>query len=185
MSKVLKGLKGMRVFPITKNDATTYTTGTAMVLPGAQTLSLENQTEDWQINADDTVYESGSDWTGMELSLTLAELTLEMRAHLEGGDWDETEKVYKFTSDNVAPQIGMSFMAQTSDGNYRMVKLLALRCTAVGMAFATKGEGDSASVVEITGMVSSRKLDNAVHLMKDSTSEADLAWLDTLAAPTP
>jgi len=186
MPKILKGLKNLKTFPITKNDGTGYTAGAAVPIPGIQSLSLDPDVTEWKINADDTVYESGSDWNGMKLQLQLAELPLELKKHFEGGIWDETKKEYTYSSDSVAPEIGASFAAQTSDGNYRMIKLYALRCTKVKVDYKTKGEGDKANPVQIEGVVTSRKKDNAVYREKDTTTAADLSWLDSLAdAGTP
>ncbi|KGE20628.1 major tail protein [Paenibacillus wynnii] len=180
MAKILKGFKNLKLFPITKNDATGYTAGVAVPVSGAQTCSMEPDSSDWSINADDSVYEAGTDLNGFNFTLTLAELPLEIRAHFEGGTYDTTSKVYSFHADNVAPEIGISFQALTSDGNYRMFKVYALRCSAIADAVNTKGTGDSATAIEIKGKVTQVKKNNLVKDMKDTTTAADLTWLETL-----
>ncbi|MFD3260839.1 major tail protein [Paenibacillus lentus] len=187
MAKILKGFKGLGIFPITKNDAQGYTVGEKVPVNGAQSLSMEPDTEEWSIPADDGVYESGSDLNGYGFKLTIAELPLEIRSHFEGGEYDKDTGVYSYYSDTVAPEIGISFQALTSDGNYRMYKVYALRCNAITDVVNTKGSGDSATAVEITGKITQRKTDNKVKDMKDSVTAADLAWLDELVstAPTP
>jgi phi13 family phage major tail protein len=180
--KVLKGFKNLRIFPITKNDASGYTTGTAVRVEGAQEFSSEPDAEAWTINADDGVYESGTDLNGFDFTLTLAELPLEVRSHFEGGTYDEETGVYTFKSDDIAPEIGISFQALTSDKQYRMFKIYALRCSVITDAVKTKGGGDSSTPIEITGKITQRQLDNVVKDIKDSVTNADLTWLEKLAA---
>lgn len=180
MAKILKGFKGLRLFPVTKNEADGYTVGQMVRVNGGQSLSMEPDSEEWSIQADDGVYESGTDLNGYNFKLTLAELPLEIRALFEGGEYDETTGTYSFYADTVAPEIGISFQALTSDKNYRMYKIFALRCSAITDAANTKGGGNSSTPIEITGKVTQRKTDNKVKDMKDSTTAADLTWLDTL-----
>lgn len=178
--KILKGLKNVRVFPITTNTETAYAHDAGQLLPGAMTLTLDPQTNEWKVNADDTIYDAGADYNGLNGSMQLAELSIELKAHLEGGTYDNVNKEYDFSSDDLAPEIGMSFSARTSDGQYRMVKLWALRVTRIRGEYRTKGEGDSASPVTIDFVVTSRKADNKVKREKDTTTDADLSWLQTL-----
>lgn len=184
--KILKGLKNLSIFPITKNDATEYTAGQAILVPSLQSLTMDPQMSEWKVFADDTVYESGSDWGGMNLSFQVAELPLELKKYFEGGEYDEQEKEYTYKDSAVAPEIGASFAAQTSDGQYRMVKLYSLRATRVRGDYRTKGEGgDSSTPITIDATVMSRNKDSVVKREKDSTG-GDLSWLDDLNdAPTP
>jgi phi13 family phage major tail protein len=179
--KILKGLRRLKLFPITANTSSAYTVGTAVVLDGAQSLALDPDVSEWKVYADDRIYDSGSDWNGMKLTLQIAELPLEMYPQFEGGTFDSTSKEYTYSADDVAPELGLSFAAATSDGKFRMVKLLALRTTKVKADFKSKGDGgDSASPVTIEAIVTTRALDNAAKIMKDTTTDADLTWLDTL-----
>lgn len=186
MAKILKGLSGLRIFPITANDVTTYTTGAAVQVPGLQSLGLDPDVTEWKVMADDGVYEAGADWNGMKISLQLAELPISLKPHFEGGDYDETSKEYTYHSDDSAPEIGFTFRAKTSDGNYRMIKLFVLKCSKVKEDYKTKGEsgGDSTPVV-IEGTVTQRKIDNAAKREKDTMTDADLTWLETLVDPEP
>lgn len=178
--KILKGLKRITIFPITTNTATEYAAGAGLLIPGAQQLTLDPQTTDWQVHADDEVYEAGSDWNGMNISFQVAELSLEMKKHLEGGDWDEATKEYTYKQTSIAPEIGMSFAALTSDGEYRMVKIFSLRVSRISGEYRTKGEsGDSSTPITITAQAMGRKLDGAVKREKDSVGQ-DLSWLNDL-----
>lgn len=178
--KILKGLKRMKVFPVLTNSETEYKTGPGISVPGSQQLSLEPNVSEWQIYADDELYEAGADWNGMNLSFQLAELPLELKTHFEGGTWNEQDKTYDYGSDSQAPEIGMSFAAATSDGEYRMVKLFRLKCTKVSGEYKSKGAGgDSSTPITIEGKVMARTIDAKAKREKDSVG-GDLTWLDTL-----
>lgn len=179
--KILKGLKRIKIFTITANTSEVYTPGTAISVPGAQSIGLDPEVSEWKVYADDTVYDAGSDWNGMKMTIQLAELPLELYPHFEGGEYDEATKEYSYGSDDTAPEIGMTFAAQTSDGQYLMTRLLSLRATKVKADFKTKGEGgDSSSPVTIEATVMTRKTDNKAKTHKYSTTSTDLSWLDTL-----
>lgn len=183
--KILKGLKGMKVFPILTNTETEYKTGPGISVPGSQQLSLEPNVSEWQIDADDEIYEAGADWNGMSLSFQLAELPLELKSHFEGGTWNEQTKTYDYKSNSQAPEIGMSFAAATSDGEYRMVKLFRLKCTKVSGEYKSKSaSGDNFTPITIEGKVMSRTIDSLAKREKDSV-DADLTWLDSLSETTP
>ncbi|MBB6677524.1 major tail protein [Cohnella lubricantis] len=178
--KILKGLKKIQIFPITANTATAYTASAGMLVPGAQSLTLDPDVSEWTVNADDEVYDAGADWNGMKLTFQVAELSLELKSHLEGGTWDETAKEYDYSSNTVAPEIGLSFAARTSDGEYRMVKLWVLKVTKIKGEYKTKGgSGDSSSPVSVEATVMSRTIDGKVKREKDSVG-GDLAWLNDL-----
>lgn len=182
MAKAAKGFSRLSIFPITKNDADGYTTGSKIAITGAQSFTASPEVTEWKINADDGIYDSGSDWNGMKFTLTLAECPLTIRQYFEGGTYDSETKVYTYKSDSQAPEIGMSFKVLQSDGTSLMVKLFSLKCSSFRMDYKTKGEsGDIASAV-IEGLIQNRKTDNAVKEEKETVTDADLTWLDTLVS---
>ena len=63
---------------MTKNDANGYTAGARIAITGAQSSALQEVTE-WKINADDGIFDSGSDWNGMQFTLNLAECPLTVK----------------------------------------------------------------------------------------------------------
>jgi len=180
MKKILKGASRLQLFPLTANDATNYTPGPAVSVPGLQSLGMEPDVSEWKVNADDQVYEAGADWNGMKLSIQVAELSLELKKLVEGGEYDESTKEYTYSSTSSAPEVGMSFAALTSDKQHRMIKVFAVKFTKVKIDYKTKGDGDSSSPVTIEGTVTQRAKDGAVKREKDTVTPADLAWLDTL-----
>lgn len=182
MAKAPKGFSRLGLFPVTKNDATGYTAGAKVAITGAQSFSATPEVSEWKINADDGIYASGSDWNGMKFTLTIAECPLELRKYFEGGTYNSTTKVYTYKSSDQAPEIGLSFRVLQADGTWLMVKIYSAKCTSFKIDYKTKGESGDISPVTIEGIVQNKAVDNAVKDEKEAALEADLTWLDTLAA---
>lgn len=182
MAKAAKGFTRLSIFPITKNDSEGYTTGAKIAITGAQSFTASPEVSEWKINADDGIFDSGSDWNGMKFTLNLAQCPLSLKQYFEGGAYDSETKVYTYKSDSQAPEIGMSFKVLQSDGTSLMVKLFSLKCSSFKMDYKTKGESGDIAPAVIEGLIQNRKTDNAVKEEKETVTDADLTWLDTLAA---
>lgn len=183
MAKAAKGFKIGGIFPVTANNASTYTVGAKIAVSGAQSLTMSPETSDWKINADDGIYDSGSDWNGIKATLTLAECPLSLREYFEGGDYDETSKVYTYKSTSQAPEIAMTFKALQSDKTSMMVQLFSMKATSYKMDYKTKGESSDISAVTIEFLIQNRIKDNAIKIEKEAATEADLVWMDTVQLP--
>jgi phi13 family phage major tail protein len=182
MAKALKGFKIRGIFPVTENDASGYTVGAKIPVTGAQSFSCAPEVTEWKIMADNGVYASGSDWGGMKATLTLAECPLSLRTYFEGGTYDSTTHVYSFDSDDQAPELALAFECLQIDGTRLMNKLFSLKATSFKMDYATKGESSDISPVTIELMVQNRVDNNRVFDAKETVTDDDLTWLDTMAA---
>jgi phi13 family phage major tail protein len=180
-AKAAKGFKIRGIFPVTKNDGTGYTVGAKIAITGAQSFTASPEVTEWKINADNGIYASGSDWNGIKATLTLAECPLTLRQYFEGGTYNGTTFVYSFASDDQAPEIGMSFEALQADNTRLMVKLFSMKATSFKMDFKTKGESGDISPVTIEFLIQNKVIDNLVKEEKETVTDADLTWLDTLA----
>ena len=177
--KYLKGFSGLRIFPITTNTEESYIVEKMIKVPAAQKLSKEEQSESEDILADDEVWDTDSDVTGEEVTITLAELSNELRAKLRGGTYDEPTKTYSFKKGDVAPELACSYRGLLADGTYRMWKQYRFKVSTVKMDLETKG--NSKTGVEITGKFLSRACDGKFYDIKDTEAgNADLTWLDTI-----
>lgn len=177
--KYLKGFSGLRIFPITTNTEESYIVGIMIKVPAAQKLSKEEQAESEDILADDGIWDTDSDVTGEEVTITLAELSNELRAKLRGGKYSEETKIYSFSKGDVAPELACSFRGLLADGTYRMWKYYRFKVSTVKMDLETKG--NSKTGVEITGKFLERACDGKFYDIKDTeTGNADLTWLDTI-----
>ena len=178
--KALKGFKIRGIFPVTKNDAEGYTCGTKISVTGAQSFTCSPEVTEWKIMADNGVYASGSDWGGIKATLVLAECPLELRPYFEGGTYDNTTKVYSFDSDDQAPELAMSFECLQIDDTRLMNKIYSMKATSFKMDYATKGESSDISPVTIELMIQNRIQDNRVFDAKETVTDTDLTWLDSM-----
>ena len=177
--KYLKGFSGLRIFPITSNTEEEYIVGEMVKVPSAQKLSKEEQAESEDILADDGIWDTDSDVTGEEVTITLAELSNELRAQLRGGTYDEETKTYSFKKGDVAPELACAYRGLLADGTYRMWKQYRFKVSKIKMDLETKG--NSKSGVEITGKFLDRACDGKFYDIKDTEAgNADLTWLDTI-----
>ena len=177
--KYLKGFSGLRIFPITTNTEESYIVGTMIKVPAAQSISKEEQSESEDILADDGIWDTDSDVTGEEVTITLAELSNELRAQLRGGTYDEETKIYSFKRGDVAPELACSYRGLLADGTYRMFKQYRFKVSTIKMDLETKG--NSKKSVEITGKFLDRACDGKFYDIKDTEEgNTDLTWLDTI-----
>ena len=92
--KYLKGFSRLKIFPITKNTLDEYAVGEGTLIPSAQKLSKEIDSSEENIYADDEVWDTDSDVTGENVTITLAELSNELRAQLRGGTYNKETKTF-------------------------------------------------------------------------------------------
>lgn len=180
MSKAaLKGLRAVRLFPITTNDLTTYATGTKKSLPGAQELTKDVSRGEYTIYADDETYDTGSNFQYEDLELTLAELTLELEAAISGGTYDDTTKTYTFHKDDSAPEYALGYAALKADVTFRQFMHYCAKMMSINVSHKTTGEGNDIQVYKIKFRCTPRKCDGKVRDVQDSATEA-YTWLDTV-----
>lgn len=174
--EALKGFRAARLWPVTKNDAETYSTGTMVPLPGAQQLTKDANRSEYTIPADDGTYDSGSDFQYEDLNFTVAELTPELEAQISGGTYDETTKVYTFKMNDTAPEFAFGYAALKLDGTYRMFKHYVVKLMNIKVEHVTKGESGDIQAYELTFRSTPRKADSKVRDIMDSETD-DYEWL--------
>lgn len=183
--KYLKGFSKLSVFPILENTETSYKVGERIPVVSAQKLSKEEQMEEEDIRADDEIWDTDSDVTGEDITITLAELSNELRAKLRGGTYNEETKVYSFKKGDVAPELACSYRGLLADGTYRMWKQYRFKVSKIKMDLETKGSGNKGGV-EISGKFLNRSCDGLFYDIKDTEAgNADLIWLDTIPTVAP
>ena len=76
----------------------------------------------------------------------------------------------------------MTFKAKRKDGNYRMFRYYRAKFKKVKQDLQTQDNGTQVATLTISGTFYKRALlsDAKVRVYKDSTSSADLTWLDTI-----
>lgn len=182
--KYLKGFSQFAIFPITENTLTKYIVGEKTSIPYAEKLSKDLDSEEEKMYADDEVYDIDKTVNGENFTLTLKELTNELRAALEGGKYDETSKEYDFSTTDNAPEFACTYKGLLSDGTYRMFRQYRAKVSKIKVDLETLGNGNKGSV-EIEGTFMARACDNKLFSIKDTTTNADLTWLDTIPTVSP
>lgn len=178
--KYLKGFSKFSIFPILENTETTYKVGTRVPVISAQKLSKEEQSTEDEILADDEIWDIDSDVTGETVTITLAELSNELRAKLKGGTYNEETKTYSFKKGDVAPELACSYRGLLADGTYRMWKQYRFKVSKIKMDLETKGNGNKGGV-EITGNFLNRSCDGLFYDIQDTEEgNAGLTWLDSI-----
>lgn len=178
-ARSIKGLKGLRLFPVTYNDSVIFKVGTKVLVPGAVSLSLEPITSEFTQYADDAIYAKGADISGYNFTLEIAEVTPEIQELFEGGTYDTETGVYTFKTSDVQPENALSFQCLQADGNYKMVKVYSAVAQALSFSAKTKSDSTELQTVTITGVISARLYDE---VLRDEKVGSDTTWLDTIAA---
>nr|DAL11246.1 MAG TPA_asm: tail tube protein [Caudoviricetes sp.] len=183
--KYLKGFSKFSIFPILENTETTYKVGTRVPVISAQKLSKEEQSTEDEILADDEIWDIDSVVTGETVTITLAELSNELRAKLKGGTYNSETKTYSFKKGDVAPELACSYRGLLADGTYRMWKQYRFKVSKIKMDLETKGNGNKGGV-EITGNFLNRSCDGLFYDIQDTEEGNEgLSWLDTIAEVKP
>lgn len=183
--KYLKGFSKFSIFPILENTETSYKVGTRVPVISAQKLSKEEQSTEDEILADDEIWDIDSDVTGETVTITLAELSNELRAKLKGGTYNSETKTYSFKKGDVAPELACSYRGLLADGTYRMWKQYRFKVSKIKMDLETKGNGNKGGV-EITGNFLNRSCDGLFYDIQDTEERnKGLSWLDTIAEVKP
>ena len=178
--KYLKGFSKLTLFPLVKNTLEEYIVDKRISVPSAQKLSKEIDSSEENIYADDEVWDIDKTVNGEKFTITLKELSNELRKYFEGGIYNEETKEYDFSTIDEAPEFACTYRGLLADGTYRMWRQYKCKATKVKMDLETKGSGNNGSV-EIEGMFMPRTCDNKLFSIKDTeTGNKDLTWLDTI-----
>jgi len=177
----LQGFSRLKLFPVIKNDTEGYTTGEGFDLPEAQEMTKETDSSETKIYADDKLYLNMKSWNGLKVTITVAEMDLELMAKLGFGEIDPETKVLKWNPQGKNLEYALSFRCATASGDYRMYKMFSFVVSEINESgIKTKGEGSEINAYQIVGTFTKRVIDDSPGEIKDTESAADLAWLDTI-----
>ncbi len=177
--KYLKGFANLGFLPVTADTAGAYTAGnTYTAVPGAISCASNNNKEDFEIKADDGIWDSGSEWDSSELTIVIAETELALYAALTGSTY--SNNVLEESTLDEAPLIALTFSALQADGGYRLFRYYCCRCTDAKVSHTTKGQNKDAQTYEFTFKVMPRKLDQNIRGVKDVAKGSSLSWLKSI-----
>lgn len=179
VKKALRGLSNLGIFPVLKNDETGYQVGERVPIYGVQEIASQQDVGEWEIYADDGIFDTGADWKGSTFTLTLAGLPNELRTYFEGGLYDEVTGEYTYCSVSEAPEIALSFSSISGANRLELTKVYSAKCLKVSFEHKTKGDGNSVVPVKIEGKFMQRRCDGAIFTKKDA-DKTDISWIETI-----
>ncbi|MGE5494615.1 MAG: major tail protein [Burkholderiales bacterium] len=178
--KALVGFRAARYWPITANDATTYTTGAMQAFVGARNLTKDDNESEYIIPGDDSVYDTGTDYNYQDMEFEVDELSLEMHAALKGYEYDEEENSYIRKADAKAIQFALGYAAPLAGGSsqFRMWKHYCCTVLKVKVDHRTRvpGQNKEANTYKLTIRNTMRAADGKIEHTKDGTID----WLNTI-----
>ena len=174
----LQGFSRVKMFPVTKNDATGYKVGEGFDVPEAQEMTRDMDTSETKINADDRIYLNMKSWNGINSTITFVEMSLEMIAKLGFGTYDEDTGTLKADPQGQNKEYAMTFQCLMTDGSYRRYKMFSFKINEIKeTGIKTKGDGSDINKYQMVGTFTGRVVDKSPYEVNDGT---DTAWLDTI-----
>ncbi len=175
---MLKGLRNFVYCKLEKDDetGTTYATDVKK-LKGARNVSITPQIAEGTLYGDDQLLEEESSIASLDVSIEVANLTLEEEADLTGNKLKDG--VLKENKDAVAPEIALGFMApksQMGGGGFRMVWLLKGTAKPLTEEMSTKEDNIEYKTPTIDYTFTPRLSDGEIKFKADTKAEG---------APTP
>ncbi len=182
-AKGIKGFSGLRIWPVTANTASTYAVGEKIDVPTAVSATTDRKSEDYELPADDGIYDSGSEFTSEDLEIIVQELPLDLEAKLDGASFDDETGVYSWGPETaVAPNYALGFRALKRDGTYRMIQYYYGKVTSIKIDYKTRTDNKDGSRHTIHMTMFPRLADGQHVRKKDTVTGSDLIWLNTVDA---
>lgn len=179
----LKGFSGAGVFPnITDTSAEYSAEGTKIVFVGATSGNITDNREDFSIMGDDTVYDSGSEWTSTDVEITVQEMALDAIAALAGCTLNEAKAAIEEGVFDIPAAVALVYRALRRDGGYRCYRYYNCKLKSVSVSHTTKGSSNDGQPYTLTFTCLPRLIDGAIRGTEDV---ADIAAADTWLSSIP
>ena len=191
--QALFGFDRLKFFPVTKNDTSGYkvdATG-AFEVPNAQSMTKDVDSSENKIYADDGLYLNLKEWNGINSTITVAELSLELMEKLGFGEYDAASKTLKANPQGENKEFALTFRILRVDNTYRLFKIFSFTVNEIKESeTSTKGSGGGINPYQIIGTFTGRKFDNRPFDVRDTEDSTDItaaiAWLNAIeSAGTP
>ncbi len=183
MDKVKFGISNVHIFPITAMNAGVPTYGSAIAVPGAVSLSLDQQGDINKFYADNIVYYQSASNNGYEGDLEVARIPDEV-----------LEKIFKYTKDangvfteDASVEFAAFAMTFEEKGDEKGTKFVLYNCTATRPSKSLSTIQDSKEPVTQTLNVSAAPLTggSVLAMTSDTTPQATMdAWHQTVYLAT-
>lgn len=164
MSQV--GLKNLYYAKVLTDTTQSTTYDTPVRLAGLISVDIAPSANTNTLYADDGPYEAAESLGAVEVTIEVADLTLEAQAALLGHTVDKG--VMQYTTNDTAPYVSLAFESQKANGATRYVKLFKGKFAEPETNHQTKGENIEFQTSTITGTFVARVSDGAWKTVADS-----------------
>lgn len=179
----LEGFADARYWPITANNATTYTTGVMAQFIGARNLTKTDTSGEYTIPGDNKVYATGKSYKYQDMEFECNELSNEMHAALKGYNYDEETNSYKRKRTDKPIEFAFGYSAPLYDGGCRMWKHYCCIVLEVKVDHVTADpDKPDIQTYKITIRNTYRAADDLIEWVQDGADTTWLATIDNLPA---
>lgn len=188
--KAIIGFKQSVLAPITTDTATAYATGEPIHIPYAAEMSKSEKSSDTDVYADDELYASVKNISGMTATVRYRELDLALAADIGGGEYDdETQELSAdYSEDNIPYMYG--YMEELIEGKkYRTVQVLSTELNSIDLMGSPKTKENGVTIQDAVINLTFKKpkmpgLKPLIYKYHDTEAEA-IAYLETaISLPT-
>ena len=171
------GVKNLTVFPLTKDDATGATYGTAVKCAPLMKVTLNPKSVEGSLHGDDAQVEGNFGLTGYDITIDTTDLTPDQYALLLGHKKDSKGGITVSTEDE-APYVGVAFESKRSDGKNQYTVLYKVKFSPLTEEFETKGENINYKTPSLVGKSIARSNDGKFMYFINGTSAPE-NWYTT------
>ena len=143
------GVDNFHFAPLTKDDATSFTYGSIVAVPGLSEITITPETTNATFYADNGAYAVATGLGKVTVEISLADIPLEVQAALLGHTLNAGIMVKKSTDS--APYVAVLCRTLKSNGKYRYLELTKGKFELVTDTAKTKGESISLEAQKIKG----------------------------------
>ncbi|MDT8717604.1 phage tail protein [Clostridium sp. 19966] len=165
-----KGLKDIYVAVITKDDATTYTTGTPVLVKKGVTAKISIKKSSEQIKSDDVTEETVDGFESGSIEIEWGDLSPTEKAMLMG--YTVQNGFLAESTDDVAKNIAIGFRSKKTDGKYEFSWYYNVKFgQGEDSDYESMGGGDKPKIQSqaIKGDIMGRQKDNRYRIRVDES----------------
>ena len=152
------GVRNLHVFPLTKDDSTGATYGTAVKCAPLMKVSLTAKTVEGSVYGDDRQVDGNFGITGYDIVIDTTDLTPAQQSLLLGHKKDSKDGITVSTEDE-APYVAVAFESKRSDGKNQYCVLYKVKFSPINEEFETKGENINYKTPSLVGKAIAREND--------------------------
>lgn len=153
------GVRNLHVFPLTKDDASGATYGTAVKCAPLMKVSLTAKTSEGSVYGDDRQVDGNFGITGYDIVIDITDLTPDQQSLLLGHKKDSKGGITVSTEDE-APYVGVAFESKRSDGKNEYSVLYKVKFSPTNEEYETKGENITYKTPSLVGKAIARENDS-------------------------